>query len=161
MDRDNIVDTIYLWYNEFITWYSVQPIYGQIFVIIGLIALLALAIIVAYYIIKGIAYLIYYILKGVYYLLKGIGLGFFKLWEGFYYLVSGEEKPSKQSKNEDSQIETNTFEHNNILLFCSECGQRFSIKMTNHIYASGTVFCANCGKQFRVIKQQKTLLVIQ
>ncbi|MFX1325195.1 MAG: hypothetical protein ACFE8N_09565, partial [Promethearchaeota archaeon] len=157
MNWDNIGDTFYLWYNEFIDWYLVQPIYGQILVIIGLIALLALAIIVAYYIIKGIAYLIYYILKGLYCLLKGIGLGFFKLWEGFYYLVSGEEKPSKQSKNEDSRIGNQNFENNSIILYCSECGQRFSIKMTNHIYARGTVFCANCGKQFRVIKQQKTL----
>ncbi|MHA2392931.1 MAG: hypothetical protein ACXAEX_13375 [Promethearchaeota archaeon] len=161
MDWDDIVDTIYLWYNEFFEWYSVQPIYGQIFIIIGVIALLTLAIVLVYYVIKGIAYLIYYILKGVYYLLKGIGLGFFKLCEGFYYLVSGEEKPAKSTQNEESQTIMQHNDNSNNFLYCSECGQRFSIKMTNQIYTNGTVFCANCGKQFRVIELQKPLQLVQ
>ena len=70
MDWRNIVDKIYLMYNEFVEWYLVQPIYGQILAIIGIIALLALAVTLIYYVIKGIAYLIFYILKGIYYLLK-------------------------------------------------------------------------------------------
>ena len=113
MEWRDIVDFLYLWYNEFIDWYSVQPIYGQILVIVGIIAILALAITLVYYMIKGIVYLIYYILKGISSLLKWIGLGLFKLGEGFYYLVSGEERPKKQTQ--DDNLNTNVEVDNTIL----------------------------------------------
>lgn len=148
MDWKNIADTIILWYNEFIEWYLVQPIYGQILSIIGIIALLALVITLVYYVIKGIAYLIYYFLKGIYLLLKGIGLGIFKLCEGFYKLVSGEikiKKPTTENNvyngNQDNQIKSN-------LIYCNECGRRFSEKMMRKILSRENVFCTNCGKEF-------------
>ena len=148
MDWKNIADTIFLWYNEFVEWYLVQPIYGQILSIIGIIALLALVITLIYYVIKGIAYLFYYILKGIYYLLKGIGLGIFKLCEGFYKLVSGDLKANKQIENNNTYSENqfNGTKYN--IIFCTECGKKFSEKMIRKILLNGNVFCVNCGKEF-------------
>lgn len=161
MDWRNIVDNIYLWYNEFIEWYLVQPIYGQILAIIGIIALLALAVTLIYYVIKGIAYLIFYTLKGIYYLLKGIGLGIFKLCEGFYYLVSGESKPKKQTENNNAHIDIQFNGINTNILFCNECGKRFSEKMMEKILSNGSVFCVNCGKEFNLIEFQKLSTLTQ
>ena len=72
MEWENIFNSIGSWYNVFIEWYISAPIYGQVFALIGLITLLALAITLLFYVIKGIAYLVYYTFKGVYYLLKYI-----------------------------------------------------------------------------------------
>jgi len=154
MDWRNIVDTIYLWYNEFIEWYSVQPIYGQILSIVGIIALLALAVTLIYYVIKGIAYLIYYTLKGIYYLLKGIGLGVFKLCEGFYNLVSGKYKTKKQTEDTILLVEDQINNINNTVLYCTECGKRFSENMIKKIFSIGNVFCVNCGKEFNLLDFQ-------
>ena len=74
-------------WEEIVDWYLTQPLYGQILVLVGLIALLALAVVILYYVLKGVAYLVYYVLKGVYYLLKGIGLLFYKIFEGKVSLV--------------------------------------------------------------------------
>ena len=157
MDWRNIVDNSYLWYNEFVEWYLVQPIYGQILAIIGIIALLALAVTLIYYVIKGIAYLIFYILKGIYYLLKGIGLGIFKLCEGFYNLVSGKSKTKKQTENNNLYIgnQINRTDYN--ILYCNECGKRFSENMINKTLSNGNVFCVYCGKEFNLIEFQKLL----
>ena len=76
-------------WEEIVNWYLAQPIYGQILILVGLIALLALAIVIVYYVLKGVVYLVYYVLKGVYYLLKGIGFLFYRLFEELYYLISG------------------------------------------------------------------------
>ncbi|MHA1987103.1 MAG: hypothetical protein ACW98D_10725 [Promethearchaeota archaeon] len=158
MDWRDIVDNLYLWYIEFIDWYLVQPIYGQILVIVGIIAILALVITIVYYIIKGIAYLIYYILKGVYYLLKGIGLGLFKLSEGFYYLVSGEERPKKQTEN--NNLITNR-EVNITVLYCSECGVKFTEKMINQMYSNNIAYCVNCGKALKIVEYQDPFVPTQ
>lgn len=160
MDWRNIVDNIYLWYNEFIEWYLVQPIYGQILAIIGIIALLALAVTLIFYAIKGIAYLVFYILKGIYYLLKGIGLGIFKLCEGFYNLVSGKSKTKKQTENNNVHIgdQINRTDYN--ILYCNDCGKRFSENMMKKILSNGNVFCVNCGKEFNLIEFQKDLTLI-
>lgn len=152
MDWRNIADHIYSMYNEFIEWYLVQPIYGQVLAIIGIIALLALAVTLVYYVIKGTAYLIFYTLKGIYYLLKGIGLGFFKLCEGFYNLVSGEYKSKKQTENNNVHIGNQINRINNNILYCNECGKRFSEKMMEKILSFGNVFCVNCGKEFNLIE---------
>ena len=149
MDMKVIFDSINIWYNKFIEWYLVQPIYGQIFAIIGNFVLLALAVILIYYIIKGIAYLVFYIIKGVYYLLKGIGFGFFKLFEGFYNLVSGKRKSQAKEDIETDEKHINTNELN--VFYCSECGRRFTKKMNHQLAANGIAFCVNCGKQFRLI----------
>ncbi|MFW9877923.1 MAG: hypothetical protein ACFFG0_32985 [Candidatus Thorarchaeota archaeon] len=157
MDWRNIVDNIYMLYNEFIDWYLVQPIYGQILAIIGIIALLTLAVILIYYIIKGIAYLIFYTLKGIYYLLKGIGFGIFKLGDGFYNLVSGKHKSKKQIENNMLPIKVQISRINTNTLFCNECGRKFSEKMMTNILSNRTVFCVNCGKEYNLIEFQKYL----
>lgn len=157
MEWEDIIDNLYLWYNEFIEWYSVQPIYGQILSIIGIIAILALLVTLIYYVIKGIAYLVYYVLKGIYLLLKYIGLGIFKLCEGFYKLVSGEVKVNKHvDTNNDSNVIQPAMTQMNVL-FCNECGKMFSEKMIRKIKLHGNVFCAHCGKEFTLNEYQISL----
>jgi hypothetical protein len=158
LDWTDIVDTLSLWYNEFIDWYLAQPIYGQIFILVGIIAILALVIVVIYYILKGIAYLVYYILKGIYLILKRIGLGIFKLCEGFYYLVAGKPRPSKQKEDVDLEDGKHSININNNILYCSECGKRFSEKMIYNIYTSGITYCTFCGKEFKLIKIQNPII---
>ncbi|MFX1574677.1 MAG: hypothetical protein ACFFB0_18225 [Promethearchaeota archaeon] len=149
MDWSNIFENIYVWYNEFVNWYILQPIYVQILSVIGILTLLSLAIVLIFYLIKGIAYLIYYILKGIYYLLKGIGYGFFKLSKGFYNLISGKSN-SKQQKEDDSfpREESNR----KTIMYCPECGKSFSEKMIMKLKSNELIFCVNCGKQFKLIE---------
>ncbi|MFW9822886.1 MAG: hypothetical protein ACFFE4_08130 [Candidatus Thorarchaeota archaeon] len=156
MEWRDILDNLYLWYNEFINWYVAQPIYGQILSIIGIIALLALIITLIYYIIKGIAYLIYYILKGIYYLLKGIGLLFYKLSKGFYKLISGEKKPNIQIEKEEFP---NKEIYNNRIMYCSECGKRMSGRMINHLLSQNIAYCDNCGKGQRLIHYKESSIL--
>ncbi|MHA2181329.1 MAG: hypothetical protein ACXAAH_07890 [Promethearchaeota archaeon] len=155
MDWIDIVNNLNLWHNEFVNWYLVQPIYGQILVIIGIIAIVSLIITLVYYIIKGTAYLIYYILKGIYYLLKGIGFGIFKLSEGFYYLVSGEKKPKNQT-NGNIPKPNIVFTEN--ILFCRECGTKLSDKIINQMLSNNIAYCVNCGTGLKVVEYQKPLL---
>jgi len=148
-------------WQEVVDWYLAQPVYGQILVLIGAFALLALAVVIVYYVLKGVAYLIYYILKGVYYLLKGIGLLFYKICEGLYYLISGKPKPSK--KNQEQPIMQQMSEPivksvpvvNQFqvvqpeITFCSECGNKFSESMMRTLGDKGFVYCIHCGKGFQ------------
>ena len=90
-------------WQEIVDWFLLQPVYAQVLVLIGVFAVLTLAVILVYYILKGVGYLVYYILKGVYYLLKGIGLLFYKIFEGLYYAISGKTKPEKNEDNLASQ----------------------------------------------------------
>ena len=133
MDIEFILDGVNMWYNEFIDWYLLQPIYAQIFVIIGILVIFALAITLIYYIIKGIFYLVYYILKGTYLLLKGIGFVFFKIFEGFYKLVSGTTKfqTKRQAQMNDEQAFTNKPKYS--VIYCSECGKKFTPKMIHRL----------------------------
>ncbi len=145
MDWETFLQNIGIWFNTFIEWFIEQPLYGQILVIIGIVAVLALTVTLLYYIIKGIAYLIYYIIKGVFYLLKYIGYGFYKLCEGFYLLVSGKSKLKKEN-NSQNVINTKSSEDQQVFLeYCSECGKRLSIKMKKHLEANEIVYCVNCG----------------
>jgi hypothetical protein len=159
MDWNTIIDTLLLWYEEFVEWYLVQPIYGQVLTIVGVIAIIALIITLVYYVIKGIVYLIYYILKGIYYLLKGIGLGFYKLCEAFYYLVSGEQKPGKPFQKDSTTSNEPVMKDFSNSLYCSECGKKFSEKMIQQIYNNGIIFCVNCGTQFKITNFQKPLSI--
>ncbi|MFX1478722.1 MAG: hypothetical protein ACFFCI_11390 [Promethearchaeota archaeon] len=152
MDWRDIVNTLSLWYNEFVDWYLAQPIYGQILAIVGIIAIIALIIVILYYVLKGIAYLIYYLLKGIYLILKGIGLGIYKLCEGFYYLVAGKPRPVKQSEGENSENLSQEIRLDSNFLYCSECGRRFSKKMINNVYNRGITYCIFCGMEFKLIK---------
>ncbi|MFX0023577.1 MAG: hypothetical protein ACFE9S_14720 [Candidatus Hermodarchaeota archaeon] len=152
MDWETFLQNIGLWFSTFIEWYIEQPLYGQVLVIIGIVAILALAVTLIYYIIKGIAYLIYYTIKGIFYLLKYIGYGIYKLFEGFYLLVSG-KSTLKTEKNNDINISNKRLdEQRYILEFCSECGKRISNKMKKHLKTHEIVFCVNCGT--RITRKQ-------
>ncbi|MFX1237250.1 MAG: hypothetical protein ACFFAS_06225 [Promethearchaeota archaeon] len=143
---------VYHW-QQFVEWFGTLPLLGQILLIAGAIAIVTLAVILVYYIIKGIVYLVYYLFKGIYYLLKGIGLGFYKLFKGLYYKISGKEKPQKVSKvvyviPETVIIEktpdTITSQQYNIT-FCNECGNKFTNSMKNQYNSKGQVYCVHCG----------------
>ena len=149
-------------WEEIVNWYLAQPIYGQILVLVGFFALLALAVVIAYYIIKGIAYLVYYLIKGVYYLLKGIGLLFYKLFEALYYAISGKQKPETASvpdqqappqvEKEPEPIIPVQRAYQNVhpdVAFCSECGSKFSDSMVQTLSSKGFVYCIHCGKGFK------------
>jgi len=150
-------------WEEIVNWFLVQPIYGQVLVLVGVIALLALAVVIVYYVLKGVAYLVYYIIKGVYYLLKGIGLLFYKLFEALYYAISGEPKPESgtpaQEQQAPPQIEKQpetitpvqkTYQTvNPDVAFCSECGSKFSNSMNQTLSNKGFVYCIHCGKGFQ------------
>ncbi len=149
-------------WQEIVDWYLAQPIYGQIFVLIGIFALLALAVVIVYYVLKGVAYLIYYVLKGVYYLLKGIGLLFYKIFEALYYAISGKPKPESVPAQEQ-QAPTLVIEEPEPIVpiqktfqrvhpdvaFCSECGNIFSDSMMHTLSGKGFVYCIHCGKGFQ------------
>ena len=151
-----------LW-EEIVNWYLVQPIYGQILVLIGVIALLALAVVILYYILKGVAYLVYYIIKGVYYLLKGLGLLFYKAFEALYYAISGKPKPESSTPAQEQQappqvdrqpepiipVQKTYQTINPDVAFCSECGSKFSDSMVRTLSNNDLVYCIHCGKGFQ------------
>lgn len=150
-------------WEEVVNWYLAQPIYGQILVLVGVIALLALAVVIVYYVLKGVAYLVYYILKGVYYLLKGIGLLFYKTFEALYYAISGKPKPECCNPAQEQQTVPQVVKQpetitpvqktyqtiNPDVAFCSECGSKFSDSMTQTLSNKGFVYCIHCGKGFQ------------
>ncbi|MHA1194377.1 MAG: hypothetical protein ACTSP9_19185, partial [Promethearchaeota archaeon] len=92
---NEIADQIFMHWQEFLQWFLSVPLYGQVLVVVGAVAVLILALVVVYYVLKGVAYLIYYILKGVYLLLKAIFLGLYKLFEELYYAITGNPRPVK------------------------------------------------------------------
>jgi hypothetical protein len=83
-------------WNDPIGWFLEFPLLGQILIIIGLIALTIAALVLVYYILKGVAYLLYYLFKGLYLLLKAIFTGIYKLFEGLFYAISGKPKKTAQ-----------------------------------------------------------------
>ena len=150
-------------WEEIVNWFIVQPIYGQILVLVGVFALLALAVVIAYYVLKGVVYLVYYVIKGVYYLLKGIGLLFYKICLALYYAISGKPKPESnipaQVNQAPIQVEKElepitpiqkTYQpvHPDVA-FCSECGSSFSNSMIQTLSNKGFVYCIHCGKGFQ------------
>ena len=146
-------------WQEIVDWFLAQPLYGQILVIVGAVAILALAVVIVYYVLKGVAYLIYYVLKGVYYLLKGIGLLFYKIFEALYYAISGKPKPGSQDKQNQEVIQKHVqvYSYPQKLVqvvepeasFCTECGSRFSENMMIQLKEKGFVYCIHCGKNFK------------
>ncbi len=150
-------------WQEIVDWFLIQPIYAQILVLVGVFAVLTLAVILVYYILKGVGYLVYYILKGVYYLLKGIGLLVYKIFEGLYYAISGKPKPDK---NQDTvqqappqvivikQVEEPIVPIQKTVqtirpevAFCSECGNKFSDSMVQTLSERGVAYCIHCGNK--------------
>lgn len=149
--------------QEMVDWFLAQPLYGQILVLIGVVAVLALAVVIAYYVIKGVAYLVYYLLKGIYYLLKGIGLLFYKLCEALYYAISGKEKPNANIQEQQGveviqkpvQQIAQTQPQKVVQIvdpeatYCTECGIEFSEAMAQQMHNKGFVYCIHCGKGFK------------
>ncbi|TXT64607.1 MAG: hypothetical protein BAJALOKI3v1_190048 [Promethearchaeota archaeon] len=153
-------DWFAVYWNEFVNWFMIQPLYAQILVIAGIFAILSLTLVLAYYIIKGLVYLVYYIFKGTYYLLKYIGVGIYKLFKALYYAISGKEDPSKISiqyntVNGSSQSYPKKeikpvfcFKEPDKVKFCSECGSEFSEKAFDLLSSRGSVYCENCGTKY-------------
>jgi len=150
-------------WQEIVDWFLIQPIYAQVLVLIGVFAVLTLAVILVYYILKGVGYLIYYILKGVYYLLKGIGLLFYKIFEGLYYAISGKTKPDKnqdaaqqvppqviivkQAEEPIVPIQETVQIVRPEVIYCSECGNKFSDTMVQTLSERGVAYCIHCGNK--------------
>jgi DNA-directed RNA polymerase subunit RPC12/RpoP len=159
-----VADQVFLYWQEFLQWFLSVPMYGQVLVVIGAVAVLILAVVVVYYVLKGVAYLIYYILKGVYYLLKAIFLGIYKLFEELYYGITSKPRPVKKEKEpeavisetkvEEPRIETPHIIKNLVPIqpdaaYCSECGNQFTEQMQQKLHENGNVFCVYCGKGFK------------
>lgn len=161
VDWNSIIDQALIYWKEFASWFLNIPIYGQVLVIFGAVAILILAGVLVYYILKGVAYLVYYILKGTYLLLKAIFLGIYKLFEELYYAITGKPKPVKENEVKEDislvskvpkEIEDISSELQLInpnAAYCSECGAQFSEKMLQQLSESGIVYCVNCGKGFK------------
>ena len=142
-----------------IGWYLNLPLFSQILIIIGLIALTIASLVLFYYILKGLAYLLYYLFKGLYYLFKGIFLGFYKLFEAFYHAISGKPKKSKQEILPIPEIPKlsreyipNKIEQNKLKIphYCTECGQKITESMSSLLTSTGVGYCFHCGKEFKL-----------
>ncbi|MBD3211151.1 MAG: hypothetical protein GF311_00980 [Candidatus Lokiarchaeota archaeon] len=148
-----------VYWNEFVDWFMIQPLFAQVLVVAGIFAILSLTLVLVYYIIKGLVYLVYYILKGTFYLFKYVGLGIYKLFKALYYAVSGKQDLSKQPVQynvihpsqpylKQREIPVIRVKEPNKVRFCSECGSGFSEKAYDLLNSRGTVFCENCGKKY-------------
>ena len=150
-----------IFWNDPIGYFLDLPLLSQILIIIGLVAITIAALVLVYYILKGLVYLLYYIFKGLYYLFKGIFLGLSKLFESFYHAISGKSKKGKQkllSIPESPQfsreyfpnkIEQNKFKIPN---YCTECGQKITKSMSSLLISRGVGYCFHCGKEFKLQK---------
>ena len=142
-------------WEEFVNWFVVLPIYGQILILAGVIAILTLAIVLVYYILKGAAYLVYYILKGTYYLIAGLGLLFYKAFRALYYEISGRPKPGNVSVQQpvtpqivqqaESPIPKSHLHIQSDAVFCTECGTKYTDLMIKTLSNKGSAFCVHCG----------------
>jgi hypothetical protein len=150
------------------TWFLSMSIPAQVLMIIGTVASLILAVLIVYFVLKGVGYLIYYILKGVYLLLKGIFEGLYKLFEEIYYDISGKPKPVKKTPScEEQKVnppqtyvepeitkpvlnQVETVQPNAV--YCSECGSQYTEKMLEQLAENGIAFCVYCGKGYKSTK---------
>lgn len=147
------------------TWFLNMPIPAQVLMIIGTVASLILAVLIVYFVLKGVGYLIYYILKGVYLLLKGIFEGLYKLFEEIYYDLSGKPKPVKKASiSEEQKVnQPQTYVEPEIIkpalkeiqtvqpnaVYCSECGSQYTERMFEQLAENGIAFCVYCGKGYK------------
>ena len=155
MNMNMVLSVIKDYWQQFLGWFLEIPLVGQILIIVGAIAIVALVCVGVYYLLKGIAYLVYYILKGVGYLIFYIFKGIYLLIEGLFYLFSGKEKPLKHA--EPSMVEVSVQEipkqvvpmkrevHANVS-FCSQCGNKYSETMIHQLNTEGRAFCIHCGE---------------
>ena len=145
-------------WEEIENWFVIQPIYAQILILVGVIAILALVITLVYYLLKGVAYLVYYILKGAYYLLKGIGILFYGAFEALYYGITDKPKPGTEPAPQSDAPQTDknpdpiahaqeNYQHiQPDAMFCTECGTKFTDTMMHTLSNRESVFCIHCGK---------------
>jgi hypothetical protein len=150
-------------WSDPIGWFLEFPLGSQILIIIGLIALTIAALVLVYYILKGVAYLLYYLFKGLYLLLKAIFTGIYKLFEELYYTISG--KPRKKAHRitpppsepiippEESPMYQEVKDVK-IPYYCTECGQKITESMNSLLTSRGVAFCFHCGKEFKLKKAQ-------
>jgi len=167
---EQIAEQALVYWEVFIEWFLGMPIYAQVLVIVGFVAFLVLAVILVYYVLKGVVYLIYYILEGTYLLLKGIFVGIYKLFEELYYAISGKPKPIKASSDktccEQPDPAQNSYEEQEIIMplqkeiqivqpdavYCSECGSQYSEIMLEQLKENGVAYCAYCGIGYKATK---------
>ena len=164
---NGIADHAFLYWQEFLQWFLSVPLYGQVLVVVGAVAVLILSVVVVYYVLKGVAYLVYYILKGVYLLLKAIFLGIYKLFEELYYAITGNPRPVKKEEEPEVEPETSDVKvaEPQVVVapvvmkelsaiqpdaaYCSECGNQFTYQMQQKLNENGNVFCIYCGKGYK------------
>jgi hypothetical protein len=154
----NTVDWIILqtgWeriWSDPIGWFLEFPLLTQVLIIIG-------ALVLVYYILKGVGYLLYYLFKGLYLLLKAIFTGIYKLFEGIFYAISG--KPRKKEKVitsphpepvqvSDHEPKFKEGSEAKIPYYCTECGQKITDSMNSLLTSRGVAFCFYCGKEFKL-----------
>lgn len=135
-------------WNEIVKWFLALPIHFQILIIIGIFLIVAISLV-----------LVYYILKGLFYLLKEVFKGIKKLLTNLYYAISGKTKPvesvyinqktSNQEENQEYQInsELKTNRQLSEIQFCSECGNQITNKMQKKLNETGIVYCVFCGNK--------------
>jgi hypothetical protein len=167
---ESFSDWFYMWFEPFMDWFLTLPLIVQVSFIIGITAVLILTVILVYYILKGVAYLIYYLFKGLYLLLKAIFTGIYKLFKELYYAISGRPKPNKQKEELEEQpiiiyektptsishtnqpvptTQKSFQEVDSHVAYCSECGNKFTERMSAQIHKEGQTYCVYCGKGFR------------
>ena len=148
----------YIWKDP-VGWFLELPLLSQILMIIGIIALTILAVVLIYYVLKGVAYLLYYLFKGLYYLFKSIFHGLYKLFEALYYAISGKLKKKEEMTPQTPEVPTippqqvpNLIERNEIRIpsYCTECGQKITESMESLLISRGTAYCFYCGKDFEL-----------
>ena len=142
-----------------IAWFLQQPLLSQILIIVGIVALVIAAVILVYYILKGVVYLLSYIFKGLHYLFKGIFLGVYKLYELLYYAISGKPREKKQIITPAPEKSTDSIEQPSRIIerndatfpkYCTECGQEITESLESLLISKGVAFCFYCGNQFKL-----------
>ncbi len=150
---NNALEWIEYYWTQFAEWFLAQPLFGQILIIIGIVAALILSGILVYYIIKGVAYLIYYLAKGLYHLFKALILGFAKIFKRAYKSVQGrtDQPVSSYKYGEYNNGASVVIEKRpGKISFCSECGKAFSTNVKTLLNTKGSAFCEQCGKNLLV-----------
>jgi len=151
-------------WNDPIGWFLELSLFVQILIGIVLIAIAITALVLVYYILKGVAYLLYYLFKGLYYLFKGIYVGLSKLFERLSYGISGKPMKKDQTMPPISKESIGPPEHVSnfeeiaevkIPYYCTECGQKITESMNVLLTERGVAFCFYCGKEFMLKRAEK------
>ena len=150
-------------WSDPIGWFLEFPLFGQVLIIIGLIALTIAALVLAYYILKGVAYLLYYLFKGLYLLFKAIFTGIYKLFEELYYTISGKPRkkaqkitlpPTEPIVSPENIPKSQEVTDVKIPYYCTECGQKITDSMNTLLSSRDVAFCFYCGKEFKLKKTE-------